>query len=132
MSILDKFTEEQIAAFEDCKTKEELLEVAAKLGIDPTEEDIAEAMAMIKSANLERGEISDDDLAAVAGCCEGRIDGQAGGGGDFVAFCDFLQMAFAALDGEKPICELIHAFGGNDRVNIASFFFHQPTEILRH
>ena len=24
MSILDKFTEEQIAAFEDCKTKEEL------------------------------------------------------------------------------------------------------------
>ena len=35
MSILNKFTEEQITAFEDCKTKEELLEVAAKLGITP-------------------------------------------------------------------------------------------------
>ena len=49
MSILKKLTPEQIAAFEDCKTKEELLEVAAKLGIAPTEEDIAEAMAMIKT-----------------------------------------------------------------------------------
>ena len=67
MSILNKFTEEQIAEFEDCKTKEELLEVAAKLGINPTEEDIAEAMAMIKAANLESGEINDDDLDAVAG-----------------------------------------------------------------
>ena len=67
MSILNKFTEEQITAFEDCKTKEELLEVAAKLGVTPTEEDIAEAMAMIKAANLESGEINDDDLDAVAG-----------------------------------------------------------------
>ena len=67
MSILNKLTEDQIAAFEDCKTKEELLEVAAKLGITPTEEDIAEAMAMIKTANLESGEINDDDLDAVAG-----------------------------------------------------------------
>ncbi len=67
MSILNKLTEDQIAAFEDCKTKEELLEVAAKLGINPTEEDIAEAMAMIKATNLESGEIDDDALDAVAG-----------------------------------------------------------------
>ena len=67
MSILNKFTEEQITAFEDCKTKEQLLEVAAKLGITPTEEDITEAMAMIKAANLKSGEINDDDLDAVAG-----------------------------------------------------------------
>ena len=67
MSILNKLTEDQIAAFEDCKTKEELLEVAAKLGVTPTEDDIAEAMAMIKTANLESGEINDDDLDAVAG-----------------------------------------------------------------
>lgn len=67
MSILNKLTEDQIAAFEDCKTKEELLEVAAKLGIAPTEEDIAEAMTMIKTANLKNGEIDDDDLDAVAG-----------------------------------------------------------------
>lgn len=67
MSILNKLTEDQITAFEDCKTKEELLEVAAKLGITPTEEDITEAMAMIKASNLESGEIDDDDLDAVAG-----------------------------------------------------------------
>ena len=67
MSILNKLTEDQIAAFEDCKTKEELLEVAAKLGITPTEEDITEAMAMIKAANLKSSEINDDDLDAVAG-----------------------------------------------------------------
>ena len=75
MSILNKLTEDQIAAFEDCKTKEELLEVAAKLGIAPTEEDIAEAMAMIKTANLESGEINDDDLDAVAGGTDKNKEG---------------------------------------------------------
>ena len=75
MSILNKLTEEQIAAFDDCKTKEELLEVAAKLDLTPSEEDIAEAMAMIKATNIGKGEIDDDALDAVSGGTDTNKEG---------------------------------------------------------
>ena len=64
MSILAKLTPEQIVAFDDCTTKEELAAKAKELGLEPTEADLDEAMALISA---ESGELSDDALNAVAG-----------------------------------------------------------------
>ena len=45
MSVLKKFTNEQIAAFQECKTQEELIAKANELGIEYKEEDLKEAAA---------------------------------------------------------------------------------------
>ena len=64
MSVLAKLTPEQIAAFEECKTKEEIAAKAKELGIEATEEDLNEAATLLSK---ESGELSDDALDAVAG-----------------------------------------------------------------
>ena len=64
MSVMNKFTPEQIEAFEDCETKEELIAKAQELGVAYTEEDLAEALALMKG---ESGELDDEALDAVAG-----------------------------------------------------------------
>ena len=65
MSILNDLTNEQIAAFQGCKTKEELIAKADELGIKYTAEDIE---AGLKALNPEvSGELDDDALDAVAG-----------------------------------------------------------------
>ena len=64
MSILKKLTPEQIVAFDDCTTKEELAAKAKELGLEATEADLDEAMALI---GAESGELSDDALDAIAG-----------------------------------------------------------------
>ena len=64
MSILKQLTPEQIVAFDDCTTKEELVARAKELGLEPTEAELEEALALI---NAESGELSDDALDAVAG-----------------------------------------------------------------
>lgn len=64
MSVMNKLTPEQIDAFEECETKEELIAKAQELGVEYTEEELAEAVALMKG---ESGELSDDALDAVAG-----------------------------------------------------------------
>ena len=64
MSVLANLTPDQIAAFEGCKTKEELVAKAKELGLEPTEADLDEAMVLLSK---ESGELSDDALDAVAG-----------------------------------------------------------------
>ena len=53
MSILKKLTPEQIVAFDDCTTKEELAAKAKELGLEPTEAELDEAMALISAENGE-------------------------------------------------------------------------------
>ena len=64
MSVLANLTPEQIAAFEGCKSKEELAAKAKELGLEVTEAELNEAMAIISA---ESGELEDDALDAVAG-----------------------------------------------------------------
>ena len=64
MAIFENLTKEQVAAFEGCKTKEEIAAKAKELGIAATEEDI-EVAANILCAPV--GEVDDDALDAVAG-----------------------------------------------------------------
>ena len=64
MSVLANLTPEQIAAFEGCKTKDELVAKAKELGLEPSEADLEEAMVLLSA---ESGELSDDALDAVAG-----------------------------------------------------------------
>ena len=66
MHIFEKFSNEQIAAFADCKSKEAFAAKAKELGIEVSEEDIAAAMALI-AADAPSGELDDDALDAVAG-----------------------------------------------------------------
>ena len=66
MSILAKLTDEQIAAFAGCKTKEEILAKAKELGFEPTEEELDEAVKLV-SGKAESGELDDEALDAVAG-----------------------------------------------------------------
>ena len=70
MSVLKKFTNEQIAAFQECKTKEELIAKANELGVEYSEEDLNEAVELlgtIETLPAESGELDDDALDAVAG-----------------------------------------------------------------
>jgi hypothetical protein len=72
MSVLNKLTNEQIAAFQDCKTKEELIAKAAELNFAYTEDELNEALALLSKAetvSVENGELDDDALDAVAGGC---------------------------------------------------------------
>ena len=72
MSVLKKFTNEQIAAFQECKTQEELIAKANELGIEYSEEDLKEAVGLlgtIETLPAESGELDDDALDAVAGGC---------------------------------------------------------------
>ena len=64
MSVLANLTPEQIAAFEACKTREEIAAKAKELGFDATEADLDEAMVLLSK---DSGELSDDALDAVAG-----------------------------------------------------------------
>ena len=64
MSVLANLTPEQIAAFESCTTKEEIAAKAKELGLEPTEADLDEAVALLSK---ETGELTDDALDAVAG-----------------------------------------------------------------
>ena len=64
MSVLANLTPEQIAAFESCTTKEEIAAKAKELGLEPTEADLNEAVALLSK---ETGELADDALDAVAG-----------------------------------------------------------------
>ena len=70
MSVLEKFTNEQIAAFQECKTQEELIAKANELGVEYSEEDLKEAVELlgtIETLPAESGELDDDALDAVAG-----------------------------------------------------------------
>ena len=72
MSVLKKFTNEQIAAFQECKTQEELIAKANELGVEYSEEDLKEAVELlgtIETLPAESGELDDDALDAVAGGC---------------------------------------------------------------
>lgn len=72
MSVLKKFTNEQIAAFQECKTQEELIAKANELGIEYSEEDLKEAVGLlgtIETLPAESGELDDDALDAIAGGC---------------------------------------------------------------
>ena len=72
MSVLKKFTNEQIAAFQECKTQEELIAKANELGIEYSEEDLKEAVELlgtIETIPAGNGELDDDALDAVAGGC---------------------------------------------------------------
>ena len=64
MSVLAKLTPEQVAAFEGCKTKEEIAAKAKELGLEATEADLDEAAVLLSK---ESGELADDALDAVAG-----------------------------------------------------------------
>ena len=64
MAIFENLTKAQAAAFEGCKSKEEIAAKAKELGIEATEADI-EIAANILCAPT--GEIDDDALDAVAG-----------------------------------------------------------------
>ena len=64
MSVLANLTPEQIAAFESCSTQEEIAAKAKELGLEPTEADLNEAVALLSK---ETGELADDALDAVAG-----------------------------------------------------------------
>lgn len=64
MSVLANLTPEQIAAFEACKTREEIAAKAKELGFNATEADLDEAMVLLSA---DSGELADDALDAVAG-----------------------------------------------------------------
>ena len=60
MSVLKKFTNEQIAAFQECKTQEELIAKANELGVEYSEEDLKEAVELlgtIETLPAESGEL---------------------------------------------------------------------------
>lgn len=68
MSVLYELTNEQIAAFQGCKTKEEMIAKANELGIKYTEEDIEAGLKILNPEVAEAsGELDDDALDAVAG-----------------------------------------------------------------
>ena len=64
MSILENLTKEQAAAFEDCKSKEEIAAKAKEMGLEATEADIEFAANVLCATT---GELDDDALDAVAG-----------------------------------------------------------------
>ena len=64
MAIFEKLTAEQIAAFEGCKSKEEIVAKAKELGIEASEEEINAAANLLA---VQSGELEDDALDAVAG-----------------------------------------------------------------
>ena len=64
MAIFENLSKEKAAAFEGCKTKEEIAAKAKELGIEATEEEIAIAANIICAPS---GEVDDDALDAVAG-----------------------------------------------------------------
>ena len=66
MSVLHELTNEQIAAFQSCKNKEELIAKANELSIKYTEEDLAAGLNIL-NPTTENGELDDDALDAVAG-----------------------------------------------------------------
>ena len=64
MAIIENLTKEQAAAFEGCKSKEEIAAKAKELGLEATEADIEFAANILCGAT---GEVDDDALDAVAG-----------------------------------------------------------------
>ena len=64
MAFFENLTSEQVAAFNGCKSKEEIAAKAKELGIEATEEDVTVAAALL---NVQSGELDDDALDAVAG-----------------------------------------------------------------
>ena len=64
MAIIENLTKEQAAAFEGCKSKEEIAAKAKELGLEATEADIEFAANILCAAT---GEVDDDALDAVAG-----------------------------------------------------------------
>ena len=60
MSLINKLTPEQLAAFDDCENMEEMIAKAKELGIEYTEEGLAEIF------NADN-ELDDDEMDAVAG-----------------------------------------------------------------
>ena len=72
MAVLEKLTSEQVAAFQECKTKEELVAKATELGVSYTEDELKEALELLGTIEVlpaESGELDDDALDAVAGGC---------------------------------------------------------------
>ena len=68
MSVLHELTNEQIAAFKDCKTREEMIAKANELGIKYTEQDIESGFRILHPEAVEAsGELDDDALDSVAG-----------------------------------------------------------------
>ena len=106
MSILAKLTPEQIVAFDDCTTKEELAAKAKELGLEPTEAELDEAMALISA---ESGELSDDALDAVAGggSCPGGDDEEDEGSsssGTYKFHCPYCQGLVSRAFTKCPWC----------------------------
>ena len=68
MSVFYELTNEQLAAFQGCKTKEELIAKATELGIKYTDADIEAGFKLLNPEAAEaKGELDDDALDAVAG-----------------------------------------------------------------
>ena len=66
--------EEMIAKAREAKSVEELMALAKETGIELTEED---AKMYFEQFNAKKGELSDDELDAVAGGgCETKVDGK--------------------------------------------------------
>ena len=64
--------EEMIAKAKEAKTVEELIALAKENGVELTEED---AKMYFEQLNAKKGELSDDELDAVAGGgCETKVD----------------------------------------------------------
>ena len=64
MAIIENLTKEQAAAFEGCKSKEEIVAKAKELNIEASEEEINAAANLL---GAQSGELADDALDAVAG-----------------------------------------------------------------
>ena len=66
--------EEMIAKAKEAKSVEELIALAKENGVELTEED---AKMYFEQLNAKKGELSDDELDAVAGGgCETKVDGK--------------------------------------------------------
>ena len=64
MALFENLTKEQVAAFESCKSKEEIAAKVKELNIEASEEEITVAANLLCA---QSGELADDALDAVAG-----------------------------------------------------------------
>ena len=64
MALFENLTKEQVAAFEGCKSKDEIVAKAKELNIEASEEEVNAAANLL---GVQNGELEDDALDAVAG-----------------------------------------------------------------
>ena len=71
MAFFENLTKEQVAAFEGCKSKEEIVAKAKELNIAASEEEVNTAANLL---GVQSGELTDDALDAVAGGNKNKQD----------------------------------------------------------